>query len=129
MRAYYLDRPLNDEELAFASEALNHSIEQVRIPHVLPAPNLDSGTDFSIYSDPGFWIRHLRSAGIDLDANTQVVLVAPSHFGMNVTLLQAIRNATGFYPYYIQTTDQRDAIGNPGSLRILDTEGLLGNKE
>ena len=47
MRAYYLDQPLSEDELAFVSESLGIGVEQVRLPYVFPAPGqgmrLDDG--------------------------------------------------------------------------------------
>ena len=33
--------------------------------------------------------------------------------------------ATGFHPYVIQTVEQREAIGNPGELRVVNMHGMM----
>lgn len=45
MRVYYLNRKLATEELRFVAEALElaEPVDQIRIPHILPAPDPDGG--------------------------------------------------------------------------------------
>jgi hypothetical protein len=38
---------------------------------------------------------------------------------------EAIHNITGYYPYVVQTAGHREAIGNPGYLRIFDMHGMM----
>ena len=45
MRIYYLDRELSEKEIEFVQQVLEltEPIHQVRIPHILPAPDPDGG--------------------------------------------------------------------------------------
>ena len=67
-------------------------------------------------------------AGIRADAGTQVALVVPKDPHLHLVLSEAIFRATGFYPYVIQTAEQREHCGNDGDLRVLDSHGLIGLK-
>jgi hypothetical protein len=123
MRAYYFQRPLDKDELEYVFEALQEPIEQVRIPYVLPSPDPALGYDNRPFIDDELLNKHLISAGIRLDGGKRVALVIPDEMHWYSSILKVIRDETGFYPYLIQTEDQRNTIGNPGSIRILDPRG------
>jgi hypothetical protein len=123
MRVYYLQRPLDEDELEYVSEALQEPIEQVRIPYVLPTPDPAFGYDNRPFIDDELLSRHLGLAGIKLDEGKRVALVVPDEMHWYSSILKVIRDETGFYPYLIQTEDQRKAIDNLGSFRILDPRG------
>jgi len=127
MRIYYFDSPLSREDVSFVVEALGvtGACEQVRIPHVLP-------TELPAWSEQDF-LKHqallgsaLQNAGIRKDRGQQVTLVAPAQMYWYSVLLHAVYNETGIFPWLVQTKEQRDAIGNPGETRLLDTHGLMG---
>ena len=126
MKAYYLDRPLTEEELQFVFETLQEPVEQVRIPYVLPIPDPIRGYSDRPMLDDALFRRHLHSVGIERDRGKKVALVLPKGIHWSVSLLEAIRKETGVCPYLIQTADQRESIDNPGSLRILNPQGLMG---
>lgn len=128
IHSYYLDRPLTAEEVEFVSEALAAEIEQVRIPHVFPLPDRKQGLADGVSSDAAAIASNLVKAGIRADSGQQVALVVPKSSHHHLVLNEAILNATGFYPYIIQTAEQREQMGNPGDLRVLDTHGLMGLK-
>lgn len=129
-RIYYLEEPLSDEDASFVSDELFEGRKpvQVRIPHVLPVLS-DGPLTMETHKDHERLLRkHLRTAGIAADANTQVVLVAPRDMHWYSALSGAVAAETGVYPWLVQTKSQRDVIGNPGEVRILDMEGLFGRK-
>jgi hypothetical protein len=131
MRVYFLEEPLAPEDLAFVAESFGLGLlpEQVRIPYVLPM--LASEGDFvtMVKRHEELLRSHLRRAGIGRDRGSQVAFVAPRDMHWNQVIAFAIRAETGYFPYVVQTEAQREAMGNRGSLRILDTEGLCGFKK
>jgi len=128
MRIYYLEESLPDGDLQFVADALGLDSlpEQVRIPYVLPL--LAAETDYVAASvrHEALLRTHLRRAGIGRDQGSQVAFVAPRDMHWYSVIIRAIAAETGFYPYLVQTAAQRAAIGNPGEVRLLDTEGLIG---
>jgi len=121
MRAYYLDVPLTADELREAADFMHEPIEQVRIPHVLPV--VDSSRPII---DDDVILDHLRRAGLLRDAGRRVVLIAPRDSHWLAALGRGIERLTGALPYLLQTEGQRDSVGNPGALRVVDMEGLAG---
>jgi len=71
-------------------------------------------------------LDHLRKAGILRDTGHRVLLVAPRDSHWTAAFGRAIERLTGSLPYLVQTEAQRESVGNPGSLRILDMHGLAG---
>jgi hypothetical protein len=129
MRVYYLEEPLSDGDLAFVAGAfgLPTAPEQVRIPYVLPILAHDRDYEEQAAAHEQLIRGHLRRAGIAKE-HGQVFLVAPTDLHWYSVLIRAVRAETGAYPYLVQTSAQRAAIGNPGSTRILDAQGLMGLK-
>lgn len=127
MRVYYLDRKLTDEEARFVEEALEltEPIEQVRIPHILPAPAPDGGHRARPLMDDEILNSHLKKADIMRDYGRQVCLIIPQDMHWYGALIHAIFNITGFYPYLVQTKDHRERINNPGEIRIIDMHGMM----
>ena len=125
IRVYYLEEPLAGEDLEFIAEefASDGEIEQIRIPYVLPV--LRDGSSLAVLKrHEGLLRKRLKTLGIAKDKDQQVVLVAPKHIHWYSVLLSAVAAETGVYPHLVQTEAQREAIGNPGATRILDTHGL-----
>ena len=120
VRAYYVDVALSAEELTEVADLMREPIHQVRVPHVLPV--VDPSRPML---DDDVILDHLRKAGILRDAGHRV-LVAPRESHWTAAFGRAIERLTGWLPYLVQTQAQRDSIGNPGSLRILDMHGLAG---
>ena len=127
MRVYYLDRKLTGEEARFVEEALEltEPIGQIRIPHILPAPDSDGGHRGRPLFDDEIVEKHLVKAGILLDYGKQVCLVIPQDMHWYAALSKAIFKKTGFYPHLVQTKDHRERINNPGEIRIIDMHGMM----
>ncbi len=127
MRVYYLDRELTDEEARFVAEALEltEPIDQIRIPHVLPASDPDGGHRSRPLMDNEILEKHLVKAGMLRDYGKQVCLVIPKDMHWYGALSHTIFNITGLYPYLVQTKDHRERINNPGEIRILDMHGMM----
>ena len=121
MRAYYVDVALSEDELKEVADLMQEPIDQVRIPHVLPV--VDASRPIL---DDDVILDHLRKAGILRDAGHRVLLVAPRDSHWMAAFGRAIERLTGWLPYVVQTETQRESLGNPGSLRILDMHGLAG---
>lgn len=131
VRIYYLEQPLSNEDVQFVAAELGggEEIEQVKIPYVLPVLS-DEGLSMEDHRKHEDLLRkHLRSVGIGRDRNNQVILVAPCSMHWYSALSGAVEAETAQYPWLVQTTSQREAIGNPGETRILDMEGLFGRKD
>jgi hypothetical protein len=121
MRAYYVDVPLSESDLSEVAELMREPVEQVRIPHVLPI--VDSARP--ILDDDAI-LDHLKKAGVLRDVGRRVLLVAPREPHWVAAFGRGIQRLTGRPPYLVQTEAERASIGNPGSLRILDMDGLAG---
>ncbi len=129
IRVYYLDRPLTPVEVDSVVEYLGCPIDQVRIAHILPAPDAERGYSDRPLADEEMVEPLLAKAGIRRVQGQQVGLVVPKEQHWYLALARAIFHQTGFHPYLIQPTDQREPIGNPGGLRVIDSHGLMGLKE
>ena len=129
-RIYYLEEPLSESDAAFVSEHVfsGRLPTQVRIPHVLPVLNKGTLSDEMRQKHENVLRRNLRVAGIGADRDKQVVLVAPRNVYWNSAISSAVEAETGIYPWLVQTSAQRKAIGNTGETRILDMEGFFGRK-
>ena len=123
IRAYYLYVALSEKELQGVSELMHEAVEQVRIPHVLPVVDASR----PILDDEAV-LEHLRKAGVFRETGHQLLFVAPRDPHWTAAFGRAIERLTGSLPYLIQTEGHRQAVGNPGGLRILDMQGLAGGK-
>jgi hypothetical protein len=125
MRIYYLDKPLTGRNLAFVKCELELSdpVEQVRVPHVFPLIGTDTmAADRELEREQALLQKNLRHAGISRDRGKRIAFVAPSNMRWAGLLIMAIHAETGSLPFIIQTSQQRRAIGNRGSVRIIDAE-------
>jgi hypothetical protein len=131
MRLYYLDRELESEEVDFVADVLKLSepIEQIRIPYVLPASDPNGGYRGRPIIESKLIEKHLLNAGILLDRDKKIFLVIPKDSHWHQSLIAAIFKLTGCYPCLIQTEDQRKNIDNPGDIRIVDMEELIGRNK
>lgn len=131
VRVYYLEQPLSGDDVALVAAELGQdsTIEQVRIPHVLPVLAEGKWSEKRHRKHETLLRKHLRAAGITHDCGSQVILVAPLDLYWYSIISGAVEAETGAYPWLVQTEQQREAIGNPGSTRILDMEGLSGRKD
>jgi hypothetical protein len=125
-RIYYLEEPLSEVEATFVASELcgGEPIEQVRIPYVLPILPQDGWTDEEEQKIVKLLRTHLKACGMRQDQGKQVILVAPKSMDWYSALARAVAAETGLHPYLVQTNEQREAIGNPGDIRILDMAGL-----
>ena len=130
MRIYYLEEPLSGDDVSFVQEAMEDSseIQNVRIPHVLPT-DLPTWDEMTYRTHSRLLRAALRNSGITSDKGKQILLVAPKALYWYSVLINAVYAETGAYPWLIQACAQREAVGNPGETRILDTHGLMGLKE
>ena len=124
---YYIDRPLTAEETVEVEEALDRKVEQVQIPYLVPAPDYQRNLADDIFSGAASLSPVLVKAGIRADTGKQVALVVPKDQDIHLMLCEALHEATGFHPYIIQTSEQREAIGNPGYLRVTDMHGMMSS--
>jgi hypothetical protein len=125
MRAYYLDRPLTDDELADVIEMMERPVEQARIPHVLPEETTGRNSEERSQSDIDAATGILRRARIEREYGRPSLFVLPFDMRWNFAFSEAIRILTGFYPYTIQTAEHRERCGVPGELRIVDMQGMM----
>jgi hypothetical protein len=129
MKVYYLDRPLTEEEAKFIQNTLETSIEQIRIPFILPAAKPTEYYNDRPMIDDKLVSNNLIKAGIKKDRGNQVGLVIPLDMHWYTAFTFAIEKMTGFHPYLIQTAEHRESIGQKGNIRIIDMEGLLGSED
>lgn len=129
MRVYYLDEMLSAEDTSFVQEAMDdmNAVQHVRIPHVLPTCQ-PTWSQQEYHKHERLLRAALKNAGVATDRGEQVLLVAPKQPYWYAVLINAVYAETGAFPWLIQTAAQREAIGNPGETRILDTHGLMGLK-
>jgi hypothetical protein len=128
MRLYYLERRLEAKEVDFVANVLKLSepIEQIHIPYVLPASDPNGGYRGRPIVEGKLIEHHLLKVGILLDRGKKICLVIPKDSHWHQSLIAAISKLTGCYPSLIQTDDQRKDIDNPGDIRIVDMEELIG---
>ena len=104
---YFIDEPLSPGEVTEVEGLLttcdddgssNVSIEQVRVPFVLPAPEPEGGYRKS----PGELIKsargNLRKAGIEAQSGCQVIWLTTADLIWASIFQTAIYNETGFFP-------------------------------
>lgn len=133
LRIYYLDRPLDEIEVAVANTLMAHfkgyvadSVEQVRIPMVLPAPSSSGTLGMSLDEQMDFIHDLLLMAGLGREIGSQVVFVMPDEVHWGVKFQSVIMDMTGFFPYVVQRCVPGDE-GKPAEarMRIIDGDGLM----
>jgi hypothetical protein len=132
---YYLDEPLQENELHFVERALlgpwakfktgASSLLQKRVPLVLPAPDPNG-----VYAEDRMHraelVRpHLRRAGIRGDNGRQVVWVMPRDFDWDAVFQFAIREETGLAPFVVQRWFIEDGNLVRKNVRVVDTQMLI----
>ncbi len=128
MRLYYLDRRLESEEVDFVAYILKLSepIEQIRIPCVLPAHDLNGDHRERPIIESNLMQKCLLKVGILSDRDKKVCLVIPKDTHWYRSLIAAILNLTGHYPCLIQIEDERKHTVNSGHIRVVDMDELIG---
>lgn len=134
LSCYYLDIPLDEEELAFLRGTLigpwarfktgATALVQKRVPAVLPVPDVEGGRA-SREQRAQQMCANLRHAGIRADAGRQVVWVAPRDAEWDAIFQCAIRMETGAGPYVAQRRYANDGSRISGGIRVIDTDMLL----
>ena len=132
---YYLDEPLNEDELAFARKTLlgpwakfrtgAADLVQKRVPAVLPTPD-EHGVYAESREQRAERMRaNLRHADIRTYIGRQVVWVMPRDTDWDGIFQFAIREETGVAPFVAQRwfTQQGELVR--GALRVIDTQLLL----
>ena len=133
---YYLDEPLNEEELHFVQQTLigpwarfktgAADLEQKRVPAVLPLPD-EHGVYAKSREQRAERMRtHLRHAGIRACNGRQVVWVMPRDMEWDAIFQFAIREETGYAPYVAQRWFQEEGVLARGPVRVVDTQMLIG---
>ncbi|MGE5652573.1 MAG: hypothetical protein ACM34A_20460 [Bacillota bacterium] len=132
---YYLDEPLNEEELHFVRQTLvgpwarfktgAAGLEQKRVPAVLPVPD-GHGVYAKSREQRAECLRaNLRHAGIRTYNGRQVVWVMPRDTEWDAIFQFAIREETGYAPYVAQRWFPQDEALVRGSVRVVDTQMLI----
>ena len=126
LNSYFLDRPLSEVELAEVQEMMGVDLVQIRIPYILPTPEeLPDGAWRMPAGSEDAPLAALKAAGILSEYGRRAVLVAPVESGWAPRFADAIARLTGSWPYLVQTTEQRAAIGNLGEIRVLDLDRAM----
>ncbi len=107
VKCYFIDEPLSTGEVAEVEGLITPcdddvsggvSLEQVRVPFVLPVPEHGGGYQKS----PGELIEsargNLRNAGIEAESGSQVIWITPKDLIWASIFQTAIYNETGFFP-------------------------------
>jgi len=135
LSCYYLDEPLNGNDLAFVTQTLvgpwarfktgAASLVQRRVPAVLPAPDIHGVYAHDREQRAEGIRKNLRHAGIGADAGRQVVWVMPRDTDWDAIFQFAIREETGLAPFVVQRwfLDDGQPVRKPA--RVVDTQLLL----
>lgn len=136
VKSYYMDEPLNRNELSevewmlsvreTGAEEVKVRIEQVRIPHVLPAPTQEGHYPEPLETYVEIARRNLKRAGIRADCGRQVAWVLPREFHWAGVFQAAIFEETGFYPMAVQRWNCTGGGCERGEVRIVDGQALAG---
>jgi len=135
LSCYYLDEPLDEQELQFLRQTLlgpwarfkTGAVElaQKRVPAVLPAPDAD-GVYAESREQRAKRIRpHLRKAGVQADNGRQVVWVMPRDTDWDAIFRFAILMETGFAPFVVQRWFLENGTLVRKEARIVDTHILM----
>ena len=135
LSCYYLDEPLNEEELQFVGQILlgpwakfktgADTLTQKRVPLVLPAPDAHGRYPDTREQRAERVRRNLRKAGIRADNGRQIVWVTPHDHEWDAIFQFAIREETGFAPYLAQRWFVENDVVVRGAVRVVDTQMLV----
>ncbi|HYD96975.1 MAG TPA: hypothetical protein VEC01_16725 [Noviherbaspirillum sp.] len=135
LSCYFLDEPLDDDELQFVRQTLigpwarfrtgASGLVQKRVPSVLPLPDADGIFAQSKEQRAGRICANLRHAGIHADAGRQVIWVMPRDPEWDAIFQFAIREETGYAPYVAQRWFEENGLLVRGRVRVVDTNMLL----
>lgn len=135
LSCYYLDEPLDEEEMRFVMHTLIGPwarfrtgatvLQQKRVPAILPLPDADGRYVQSREQRAWGLRKHLHRAGIHADCGRQVLWVTPRDTEWDAIFQFAIHHETGFGPFVAQRRFAEDGTPVPGALRVIDTHMLL----
>lgn len=135
LTCYYLDEPLDEDELQFVRHTLTgpwakfrsgaSALEQKRVPGVLPLPDVHGAYAENREQRAERVRPNLRHAGIGIDCGRQVVWVMPHDTDWDAIFQFAIREETGFGPYVAQRWFMQNGVLVRGRVRVIDTHMLL----
>lgn len=136
MRIYYLDKPLNEEELKFVKQALCEReglqsiqvVEQIRVPTVLPIPGKEKVFEEDVAQRTRLAMKNLFRAGLKKDIGSQVTRVMPKETHWGAVFELAIYEVTGFAPYVVQRWRYDGNHLVKGPIRLIDGHGMIGGK-
>lgn len=135
MRVFYLDEPLDEEDLELLIRAATerggvpHPIEQIKLATVLPTPDSTTG----LFTEPpegreALVGQQLERAGLAQDKGLQVGWVMPKDPSWGAIFQLAIHRITGVYPMVVQrwAPDEQGAIGRRNT-RVIDVHGIMAD--
>ncbi len=135
LSCYYLDEALDAEELDFVGRTLlgpwarfktgRNELKQLRVPFVMPAPDVHGQYDFSREQRAERIAANLRHAGILADQGRRVVWVMPRDMNWDAIFQYAIRRATGQGPFVVQRWFAQEGQLMRGQVRVIDTQMLI----
>jgi len=139
LNVYYLDEPLDDEDIEFLIEILCEweslkiiqEINQIRVPSVFPNINKNGKYDEDIGERIELIKNNLFKAGIEKDIGTQITWIHPKDLQWGAAFTTAIGDITGYLPYVIQRWffDDDTEEWVRGEPRIMDSHGMFGLKK
>lgn len=137
MRIYYLDEPLDEEEIEFVKQALCQReglqsiqhIDQIRVPTVLPIPAQKGVFEKDVEGRTQIAINSLSRAGINNDIGSQVTWVMPKNTHWGCVFQLAIWEVTGFAPYVVQRWRYDGDHLVRGDISLIDGHGMMGGKD
>lgn len=136
MKIYYLDQPLSEAEMVILKESITRfadlrsiqSMEQIRVPNVLPVRTWEGQFDRSIEECVDIAKNSLVRAGIEKDIGVQVTWVLPKEMHWSALFQTAIQQVTGFLPFVAQRWYVKEEGIVAGEMRVLDGQGMFGTK-
>jgi hypothetical protein len=135
LSCYYLDEPLDEDDLQFVRNTLIGpwakfrtsavALEQRRVPGVLPLPNAE-GIYAQTREQRAEGVRaNLCHAGIRADRGRQVVWVMPRDSDWDAIFQFALREETGFGPFVAQRWFMQEGTLVRDRVRVVNTHMLL----
>ena len=118
MIAFTFDVSLNSKELDAVEECVGEAVEWIPIPQLFRSRGARAYTVDAVRP----LLARMPSAA---DSAGRVLLVQCSEPERTAQLLEGLRERFGVYPVLVQTEGQREALGIPGPLRLVDVEAYV----
>lgn len=133
MNIYYLDERLTQEELTFLKSILKkrhgglsfQDIEQIRIPSVLPAPEVGGTFKMGIVQRVRYAKKNLMRTNIEKDAGSPVIWVLPREPHWGTVFQLAIQEITGCFPFIVMLWRKKNGAMERSDLRFIDATGMV----